>query len=70
MPFITETVEETISDLKTQTDDLVNTGDKSDVVFVILIVVVLWAFSRFTAIILKSVGAIIVALGLYTLFLT
>ena len=70
MPFITETVEETIGEIKTHTDDLVNTGDKSDVVFVILIVVVLWAFSRFTAIILKSVGAIIVALGLYTLFLT
>ncbi len=70
MPFITETVEETIDEIKTHTDDLVNTGDTSDVVFVMLIVLVLWAFSKFTAIILKSIGAIILALGLYTLFLT
>ena len=41
MPFITETVEETIDEIKTHTDDLVNTGDSSDVVFVMLIVLVL-----------------------------
>ena len=64
MPFITETVE----NLKTQTDEVMNTGDTSDVVFVMLIVVVLWAFSKFTAFILKGIGAVIIALGLYTLF--
>ena len=38
MPFITETVE----NLKTQTEEVMSTGDTSDVVFVMLIVVVLW----------------------------
>ena len=42
MPFITETVE----NLKTQTEEVMSTGDTSDVVFVMLIVVVLWAFSK------------------------
>tara|TARA_R100000231_G_C5317907_1_gene162483 strand:+ start:774 stop:974 length:201 start_codon:yes stop_codon:yes gene_type:complete len=64
MPFITETVE----NLKTQTDEVMNTGDTSDVVFVMLIVIVLWAFSKFTAFILKGIGAVILALGFYTLF--
>jgi hypothetical protein len=70
MPFIVKPIEEIKTEILNPTIDKINQGDKMDVVLVILIVLLMFVFRSITAFLLKAIGAVIIAIGLYTLFLT
>lgn len=74
MPFSVKPIEETIAQVEQQVSDIniekFTNSEKFDVLFVIMIVLLMFAFSRFTAVIFKLIGAVIIGLGVYTLFLT
>ena len=70
MPFIVKPIEEIKTEILNPTVDKINQGDKIDVVLVILIVLLMFVFRSITAFLLKAIGAVIIAIGLYTLFLT
>ena len=70
MPFIVKQIEEIKTEILNPTVDKINQGDKMDVVLVILIVLLMFVFRSITAFLLKAIGAVIIAIGLYTLFLT
>ena len=70
MPFIVKPIEEIKTEILNPTVDKINQGDKIDVVLVILIVLLMFVFRGITAFLLKAIGAVIIAIGLYTLFLT
>ena len=70
MPFIVKPIEEIKTEILNPTVDKINQGDKMDVVLVILIVLLMFVFLSITAFLLKAIGAVIIAIGLYTLFLT
>ena len=70
MPFIVKPIEEIKTEILNPTVDKINEGDKMDVVLVILIVLLMFVFRSITAFLLKAIGAVIIAIGLYTLFLT
>ena len=70
MPFIVKPIEEIKTEILNPTVDKINQGDKMDVVLVILIVLLMFVFRGITAFLLKAIGAVIIAIGLYTLFLT
>ena len=70
MPFIVKPIEEIKTEILNPTVDKINQGDKMDVVLVILIVLLMFVFPSITAFLLKAIGAVIIAIGLYTLFLT
>ena len=70
MPFIVKPIEEIKTEILNPTVDKINQGDKMDVVLVMLIVLLMFVFRSITAFLLKAIGAVIIAIGLYTLFLT
>jgi hypothetical protein len=70
MPFIVKPIEEIKTEILNPTVDKINQGDKMDVVLVILIVLLMFVFRSITAFLFKAIGAVIIAIGLYTLFLT
>ena len=70
MPFIVKPIEEIKTEILNPTVYKINQGDKMDVVLVILIVLLMFVFRSITAFLLKAIGAVIIAIGLYTLFLT
>jgi len=74
MPFSVKPIEETITQVEQQVSNIniekFTNSEKFDVLFVIMIVLLMFAFSRFTAVIFKLIGAVIIGLGVYTLFLT
>ena len=70
MPFIVKPIEEIKTEILNPTVDKINQGDKMDVVVVILIVLLMFVFRSITAFLLKAIGPVIIAIGLYTLFLT
>ena len=70
MPFIVKPIEEIKTEILNPTVDKINQGDKMDVVLVILIVLLMFVFRSITAFLLKAIGAVIIAIGLYTLFST
>ena len=70
MPFIVKSIEEIKTEILNPTVDKINQGDKMDVVLVILIVLLMFVFRSITAFLLKAIGAVIIAIGFYTLFLT
>ena len=70
MPFIVKPIEEIKTEILNPTVDKINQGDKMDVVLVLLIVLLMFVFRSITAFLLKAIGAVIIAIGLYTLFLT
>ena len=70
MPFIVKPIEEIKTEILNPSVDKINQGDKMDVVLVILIVLLMFVFRSITAFLLKAIGAVIIAIGLYTLFLT
>lgn len=73
MPFEVKEFEKKVEEIQDQvlnpTIDKINEGDKMDIVLVLLIVLSLFVFQRFTALILKFIGILIIAGGVYTLFL-
>ena len=70
MPFIVKPIEEIKTEILNPTVDKINQGDKMDVVLVILIVLLMFVFRGITTFLLKAIGAVIIGVGLYTLFLT
>jgi hypothetical protein len=44
-------------------------NEKFDVLFVIMIVLLLFAFSKITSFIFRGIGVVIIALGIYTLII-
>ena len=70
MPFIVKSIEEIKTEILNPTVDKINQGDKMDVVLVILIVLLMFVFRGITTFLLKAIGAVIIGVGLYTLFLT
>lgn len=70
MPFIVKPIEEIKTEIINPTVDKINQGDKMDVVLVILIVLLMFVFRGITAFLLKAIGVVIIAAGLYTLLLT
>ena len=74
MPFEVKEFEKKVEEIQEQvlnpTIDKINEGDKMDVVLVILIVALMFVFRSITAFILKLIGAVIIAAGLYTLLIT
>lgn len=65
MPLVTETVEQTKEVLSSPKQ--MSSGDKFDVLFVLMIVLLMFAFKNITAFIMKALGALILILGTYTL---
>ncbi len=65
MPLVTETVEHA-KNVVSEPKQL-SSGDKFDVLFVLMIVLLLFAFKNVTAFIMKAAGALILILGTYTL---
>lgn len=65
MPLVTETVEHA-KNVVSEPKQL-SSGDKFDVLFVLMIVLLLFAFKNVTAFIMKAIGALILILGTYTL---
>ena len=74
MPFEVKELEKKVEEIQEQvlnpTIDKINEGDKMDVVLVILIVALMFVFRGITAFLLKAIGVVIIAAGLYTLLLT
>ena len=65
MPLVTETVQQTKEVLSSPKQ--MSSGDKFDVLFVLMIVLLMFAFKNITAFIMKASGVLILILGTYTL---
>ena len=65
MPLVTETVEQTKEVLSSPKQ--MSSGDKFDVLFVLMSVLLIFAFKNITAFIMKASGVLILILGTYTL---
>ena len=70
MPFVIKPIEEIKSNVEEMQVDSFSNNEKFDVLLVIMIVLLMFAFKNVTAFIMKLVGALIVGLGVYTLFVT
>jgi len=69
MPIITEPIEEVKEYIEDNTPLELTTGDIADVWFVIFLGMLMYFFSNFVSLLIKVGGAILVILGLYTIFL-
>lgn len=69
MPIITQPIEEVKEYIDDNTPLQLTSGDIADVWLVIFIGVLMYFFSNFISLIIKVGGAILVILGLYTIFL-
>jgi len=71
MPLVTEEIKE-VKDIVLQQVDQPDMfklgGNNSDVVFLLIIGLILFFFSKFVGIIIKIIGIIIIMLCVYTLF--
>jgi|LauGreDrversion4_2_1035121.scaffolds.fasta_scaffold420909_2 hypothetical protein len=67
MPLTLQTVQEVKTVAKEAPS--FSSGEKMDVLFVIMIVLLMFAFKNITAFIMKGAGLIVLGLGLYTLLL-
>lgn len=70
MPIITEPIEEVREYIEDNTPLELTTGDIADVWLVVFIGVLMYFCSNFISVLLKVAGAILVLLGLYTIFLS
>ena len=73
MPLVTEEIKE-VKDIVLQQVDQPDIfklgGNNSDVVFLLIIGLILYFFSKFVGIITKIIGIIIIMLCVYTLFVS
>ncbi len=69
MPLVTKQIEEVKHDVIDPVIKSISSHEKFDVIFVIMIVLLLFAFKNVTAFIIKTLGIVFVMAGLYTLFL-
>jgi len=67
MPLTLQTVQEVKTVAKEAPS--FSSGEKMDVLFVIMIVLLLFAFKNVTAFLMKGAGLIVLGLGVYTLLL-
>lgn len=70
MPIITQPIEEVKEYIEDHTPIQLSSGDIADVWFVVFIGMLMYFFSNFVSLLIKVGGAILVILGLYTIFLT
>ena len=70
MPIITQPIEEVKEYIDEHTPLELTTGDIADVWLVVFIGMLMYFFSNFVSLLIKVGGAILVILGLYTIFLT
>jgi len=69
MPIITQPIEEVKEYIEDHTPVQLSTGDIADVWFVVFLGMLMYFFSGFVSTLIKVGGAILVLLGLYTIFL-
>ena len=74
MPFLSQPLDKMVEEVQQQTIqpfiEITSNSEKFDVMFVIMVVLLMFTFSRLTSIILKVLGSIIITFGLYTLIAT
>lgn len=74
MPFLSQPLDKMVEEVQQQTIqpfiEITSNSEKFDVMFVIMVVLLMFTFSRLTSIIFKALGSIIIAFGLYTLIAT
>jgi hypothetical protein len=74
MPFLSQPLDKMVEEVQQQTIqpfiEITSNSEKFDVMFVIMVVLLMFTFSRLTSIIFKVLGSIIIAFGLYTLIAT
>ena len=74
MPFSAEVIDKKVEEVQQQviqpSFDKVTNSEKFDILFVIMIVLLMFAFKNVTAFIMKMIGALIIGLGIYALVLT
>ena len=70
MPIITQPIEEVKEYIDEHMPLELTTGDIADVWLVVFIGMLMYFFSNFVSLLIKVGGAILVILGLYTIFLT
>lgn len=70
MPFIMKPIEEVKSNIEEIRNDSFSNTEKFDVLLVVMIILLMFAFKNVTAFIMKMIGALIIGLGLYTLIVT
>ena len=74
MPFLSQPLDKMVEEVQQQTIqpfiEITSNSEKFDVMFVIMVVLLMFTFSRLTSIIFKVLGSIIITFGLYTLIAT